>query len=135
MELDRFAGPDNDAGFRSTSYDITEYASANTWIRFQSAPTSMNYLDKVQVDNVRVSKVVTPNTHYPALVGADQLHDQGNTGASVTVAVVDTGYWPDKHLDKDLNGQGARAGTIQCHYRRVIAGGCRQRTTTGMVCT
>ena len=33
----------------------------------------------------------TPYTHYPALVGADCLHDEGIFGYGVTLAVLDTG--------------------------------------------
>jgi serine protease AprX len=34
-------------------------------------------------------------TNYPALIGADQLHDRGITGASVSIAVLDSGLWQD----------------------------------------
>jgi serine protease AprX len=34
-------------------------------------------------------------TNYPGLIGADQLHDRGITGASVSIAVLDSGLWQD----------------------------------------
>jgi serine protease AprX len=39
-----------------------------------------------------------PETFYPTLVGANQLHSQGLTGFGVTVAVLDTGYWRETGL-------------------------------------
>jgi serine protease AprX len=38
---------------------------------------------------------LTYETNYPGLIGADQLHDRGITGASVTIAVLDSGLWQD----------------------------------------
>jgi serine protease AprX len=38
---------------------------------------------------------LTYETNYPALIGADQLHDRGITGASVSIAVLDSGLWQD----------------------------------------
>ena len=46
-----------------------------------------------------------PTTDYPTLVGADALHAAGITGQGVTVAVIDTGYWSQKHLNKNAQGQ------------------------------
>ncbi|MCP3956598.1 MAG: hypothetical protein GY719_01965 [bacterium] len=47
---------------------------------------------------------VSPDTEYPTLLGADQLHAQGIDGTGVTVAVVDTGYWSHPNLDTNSNG-------------------------------
>ena len=89
--LTRFSGPATDDGFQSMSFDITDFAAANTLIRFHSSPTSMNQRDKVRIDNLRISKIVTPDTYYPSLVGTDQLHAQGINGDGITVPVLDTG--------------------------------------------
>ena len=40
-----------------------------------------------------------PETYYPALVGAAELHAAGVTGQDVTVAVIDTGVWGTDGLD------------------------------------
>lgn len=41
---------------------------------------------------VKVSQVV-PDTHFPGLIGAAELHAAGVVGSDVTVAVLDTGLW------------------------------------------
>ena len=104
--MDRFAGPDNDLSFQQTNYDISAYLSANTVVRFASAPTHMNQYDKVFFDNLKITYQATPDTYYPTLVGADQLHAQGVDGAGVSVAVIDTGYFAHPALDNNLAGQG-----------------------------
>jgi serine protease AprX len=43
-------------------------------------------------------------THYPTLIGADDLHKRGNTGKGVTIAVLDTGLW--KSLTTEFNADG-----------------------------
>ena len=46
-----------------------------------------------------------PNTHYPALVGANRLHDLGITGRGVTVAVLDSGLVQYDGLYNNASGQ------------------------------
>ena len=41
------------------------------------------------------------DTDYPKLVRADQLHKQGIKGASVGIAIIDTGLWGSNFLNKD----------------------------------
>lgn len=54
IELDRFAGDGDDYGqHRGDYYDISEYAGADTWIRFRSAP-GLGGQDEVFLDNVTV---------------------------------------------------------------------------------
>ena len=47
-----------------------------------------------------------PYVNYPSLVGADQLHAEGITGESVTVAIVDSGMAAIAELQKDTTGTG-----------------------------
>ena len=45
--------------------------------------------------------ITIPDSDFPALVGADRLHDAGLRGSGVTIAVVDSGFWPVAPLLKD----------------------------------
>ena len=42
--------------------------------------------------------------HFPALVGADQVHNNGITGRSLTVAILDSGMHAEAELQKDTDG-------------------------------
>lgn len=53
VELDRYAGPNNDAGMVSANYNITAYASANTQIRLLTS-SNMGNNDSVYFDNVDI---------------------------------------------------------------------------------
>ena len=99
---------------RASAYDIASYASDSTVLRFES---SSDFWGAVTIDNVELSggteaqgsdpeAAQTPPgySHFPALIGADRLHDQGITGAGVSVAVVDTGFWPQRDLVDDSGG-------------------------------
>ncbi len=62
--------------------------------------------------SLTVAGTPQPDTFYPALVGADQLHDIGITGAGVTVAVIDTGVWEGGWLARDTSS----SWRILVHY-------------------
>ncbi|MBT8100233.1 MAG: S8 family peptidase, partial [Gammaproteobacteria bacterium] len=59
-------------------------------------------------DDQKVDKKAR-ETHYVRHVGADRLHQEGITGAGVTVAILDTGVWSSgggkNWLRKDYNGE------------------------------
>jgi len=44
------------------------------------------------------------DTHYPSLVGANEVHDMGITGAGVGIAVLDTGLWKHNGIKDDHLG-------------------------------
>ncbi len=48
---------------------------------------------------------LAPAVHFPSQVGADLLHEQGITGAGVTIAVLDSGLAPLPDLLNDSNGR------------------------------
>ena len=52
-------------------------------------------------------------SEFPTLVNADAVHTEGLTGQSVTVAVLDSGMAAVAELQKDTNGNGRMAGTLQ----------------------
>jgi hypothetical protein len=64
----------------STPYNESKYASKE-------------YGDYSRRPSLKVEYIPIPNTSYSSLVNANALHSQNITGAGVTVAVVDTGYW------------------------------------------
>lgn len=79
VNLARFLGPANDAGYQTVSYDISAYRAANTRIRFLSSATLGNN-DEVFFDNVDIRDTVPmPN---PACVQVDHLAIQ-HDGAAV----------------------------------------------------
>ncbi|MFP4475511.1 MAG: C25 family cysteine peptidase [Desulfatibacillaceae bacterium] len=105
VELDRFAGPDEDADYVHTVYDMSPYAGSATAIRFLSS-AQMSQWDRLYVDNVEIrgiadSTVVKSNAAgallplvdgaAPNLVGAgDQFRlSRGQTLAVEFQAVVD----------------------------------------------
>ncbi len=102
-ELDRFAGPADDEVLQATAYDVTDFAAVDTKIRFRTSPT-LGGTENLRVDNLKISYDDTPDTHYPTLIGADQLHAQGIDGTGVTIAVVDSGYFATEGLDKNAAG-------------------------------
>ncbi len=55
---------------------------------------------------VEVAGTPYPNSAYPTLIGAATLHQQGITGAGVTVAVMDTSWWGASNpLKNDTKGK------------------------------
>ncbi|MDX1431229.1 MAG: C25 family cysteine peptidase [Gammaproteobacteria bacterium] len=62
--LETFAGPADDAGYTSRSYDISAFIAANTRIRFSSlgAANSMGNADDVRFDNVRIAGPISGAT-------------------------------------------------------------------------
>ncbi len=85
----------------SETFDLSSYLASNTQIRFRDA---QDLGKKLYIDDVQIEYNATPDTDYPTLIGADQLHAQGIDGTGVTVAVVDTGYWSHPDLDNNSNG-------------------------------
>ncbi|MCP5101583.1 MAG: hypothetical protein GY943_39065, partial [Chloroflexi bacterium] len=61
-ELDRFAGPNNDSEYAATSYDISDYATSNTIIRFRTSP-SLGRKDKLCVDNLLIEWIVNSSAN------------------------------------------------------------------------
>jgi hypothetical protein len=59
----------------------------------ESRYTSREYGEVTKHPSLTVEYIPVPNTDFPTLVKANVLHNQNITGAGVTVAVVDTGYW------------------------------------------
>ncbi len=84
------------------SLDLSPYLASDTRIRFRDAQDSGK---KLYFDDVQIEFTYTPDTDFPRLIGADQLHAQGIDGSGVTVAVVDTGYWSHPGLDDNASGQ------------------------------
>ena len=155
-ELTRLAGPADDSAPIPFVYDIGSYTSADTRVRFVVADRLSG---RVGVDSIELSggdgaQGSDPNadqtppgySSYPAVVGADTLHGQGITGAGVTIAVVDTGFWPwtslaedtqgsprllvrydairkELHLGDDLNGHGTHVSSIMLNSSSVAQGG------------
>ena len=89
------------------TFNLSNHISAYTTIRFVSHYQPGDYFDNFYLDNVTVrhNGVESPNTGHPTLVDADRLHDQGLTGVGVTVAVVDSGYWPNAALNTTTDYQ------------------------------
>ena len=69
---------------------------------------SLEKLDEVEIYQngaVQVAGKPGPDTFYPTLVRAVQLHEDGITGKGVSVAVIDTGNWSHVALNKDDDGK------------------------------
>ncbi len=47
-----------------------------------------------------------PEAYHTSYVEATKLHSKGIEGSGVTVAVIDSGYWPNPALDYNSNNQG-----------------------------
>ena len=75
----------------TASYDISDYISAQTTVRFESLGLNWAYGEHVYIDNVKIEYAAPPSTFYLDTLGIDQLHAAGLTGQGVTVAVVDSG--------------------------------------------
>ncbi|MBW7886273.1 MAG: S8 family serine peptidase, partial [Caldilineaceae bacterium] len=58
------------------------------WLR-ASAPSARVYADH----QVEIAGPLIPDSIYPTLIGAGQLHLSGITGRGIGVAVIDTGTW------------------------------------------
>ena len=85
----------------SQSIPLDDFLSPQTRIRFIGS----GELDGlIAIDNVEISFISSPNTDFPSLVGADLLHELGIDGSGITVAVLDTGFWPHEALDENLSG-------------------------------
>lgn len=56
---------------------------------------------RVYSDRALRSNGHAPTTYYPALSEASRLHAEGITGSGVTVAVLDTGYYPFASLNEN----------------------------------
>jgi subtilisin family serine protease len=89
-ELDRFAGPADDQAYQDISYDILDYASADTVIRFRTSSVFSNY-DDLYIDWLEIETSTRKDSAFPRLVNADQLHEIGIDGEGVGVAIIDTG--------------------------------------------
>lgn len=72
---------------RTTSEDSTMSTFLTTALRTISATTTTTDGTAVK------TSAYLYETNYPALVGADVLHDAGTTGEGVTIAVLDSGLW------------------------------------------
>ena len=63
-------------------------------------------ITRVHADlDTTVAGTPQPHTFYPSLVEADRLHDEGITGASVSVAVLDSGVWEGGWLARDTHSE------------------------------
>jgi subtilisin family serine protease len=89
----------------SKSYDISDFISGDTTIRLRVANKYGGGDEFFFADNLQIAYGF-PDTFYPTVAVADQLHAQGTTGAGVTVAVLDTGYWSHPALDYGADNQG-----------------------------
>ena len=98
----------NSKGARSGHHclDISAHLSADTVLRIRVKKNDER--EKVWFDNIQVhyTAQATPGSNqYPAQTQADALHQQGLTGAGVTVAMIDTGLWSFPSLNLDTHGQ------------------------------
>ena len=114
-DLAYLAGWSHDLFFLSASYDISAYASSQTYIRFLSSG-NMNGLDSVCLDNIKIAYTPKPtcakciestallNT-YVRSIKADGLWNNAAylQGEGITVAVVDSGIADHPDL-RDENG-------------------------------
>jgi serine protease AprX len=109
-EVGRIKGPANDSSYLTASFDFTAYRSGQTGVRFVSTfvnqeSTSTYPVDAVYIDDVQLSfDGFLPGTKYPALAGAQTLHQQGITGDGIGVAILDSGYWTTPSVDYGAAG-------------------------------
>jgi|GEM_PF-5039375 len=76
--LDRFTGPATDGGYTAVNYDISQYITQNTRIRFATSP-SLGNSDRLYVDDVQIA-VLANN---PPVA----LDDAATTDADIPVAI------------------------------------------------
>jgi len=112
-EVGRVQGAGSDGAYQTVSYDLSKFISADTTVRFapkMSAPLLTGLLapPTVYVDNLQIvyDSVYATGTAYPQTVAADRLHAQGTTGANVTIAILDSGYWKNSVVDTSSLGLG-----------------------------
>ena len=103
-EIDRFMGPGTDRDMIPATYNLSGSAGGHTIIRFITS-SNLGDTDKLHIDDLEIGYHFVPDTIFPSQLSADQLHSTGVTGASVTVAVVDTGYWNFHALLNNIDGQ------------------------------
>jgi subtilisin family serine protease len=106
-EIGRVQGPANDTTFRTASFDFTPFIGLYSTVRFvPHISNADDGLDAVYLDDVQIAfdGAYPAGTAVPALPGASQLHAEGTTGAGVTVAVLDTGYWKHEATDRTTSG-------------------------------
>jgi subtilisin family serine protease len=100
---------DDDKQVYTVQYDISDYMSAETVVRFR---TSSGMNDKLWVDNFTIAYVAYSPTEWGTIPAAahtqatkaNLLHEQGLTGAGIGVAVIDTGFPAEAALLKKGNG-------------------------------
>ncbi len=86
--------------------DISDFLSAQTQLRIRVE--SHQGHQRIWFDNIQVhytAQAMPGSNQYPAQTQADVLHQQGLTGAGVTVAMIDTGLWSFPSLNLDTQGQ------------------------------
>ncbi len=135
-EIGRVDGGTYDSTFQYTSFNLSNHISDHTTIRFMSNFNPGDYFDIVSLDNISVQRdgVEIPGEGHPTLVDANHLHDQGLTGVGVTVAVVDSGYWPHTALNTTTDYQsGSGFSTMLFSTRSSPNGLPSARMTTGTV--
>jgi len=67
---------------------------------------------RTQPERIKVFRDSTLNvsgsvaeTHYPTLIGAAELHEQGINGKGITIAVLDTGLWKSEATECSADGK------------------------------
>ncbi len=85
--------------------DVTGYIGTQTRVRFRV--TGADDGKKMWIDDVSfLFETYVPDANYAEYVEASTVHSEGTLGSGVTVAVVDTGYWPHPALDYNSNNEG-----------------------------
>lgn len=127
-DLSYLSGWSDDLFFLSASYDISAYASSQTYIRFLSSG-NMNYLDSVCLDDIKIAYTPKPtcakcieraallNT-YVRSIKADGLWNNAAylQGEGIAVAVVDSGIADHPDL-RDENGNNRIIQRVQINQR------------------
>jgi serine protease AprX len=72
-------------------------------------PTQTDAIRRAASARVYVDRTLrtagSPQSWAPSLVSADRLHAGGITGVGVTIAVLDTGAWPNSPIKADTSGK------------------------------
>ncbi|MGB7452132.1 MAG: S8 family serine peptidase, partial [Lysobacterales bacterium] len=96
----------NEGTLVTETIDVSAYIGSQTQVRFRvsvdDAGNKRIYVDDVQFE----FDIYMPEATHAEFVEATMVHDQGTRGSGVTVAVVDTGYWPHPALDYNSNNEG-----------------------------